>query len=773
MSTLTDRILVRIDSQSQGAVRELDRLQKETQKTSDAFDRMSKKIGVTGSTLKVGLATAAAALGGGFLLAAKQSVDAFGDAAKAAGELATVAGSTPETISRMTAALEDSGVAAEKSAALLTKFTVNFSKNLDTLKALNVDLAQGPQGQIDYATTMVRAIDAIDALGDAAERNRASVALFGKAGAAAFNELRASGVTLAQAMEAIDKHRVFTTDDVRRAVQFDDAMDSMAASLQGLEFSLGRALIPLVSTFGDVISTALDAVNPLLDVLAQIPPDVYLVAGSFLVLNKALGTMLAVQAGEALTRAAASLQFMAVTGTLATSAVSGLKGAWTALSAAVAANPVGVALLSLTATYGALSFASSQLKSAAEEALPAMQKLKDAGMEASAALDQTALGLTQTEGFWSRVGAGFRGMDSIGDFFSGLVSDTQALENQTRGYAEALEEAERNMGAFGVASARASEGVKDVKDAAVDFIRNTGGARVAFDNLVTSAGEANEAAFITAQATSAAEQAMGLYAVSIQQVVDWQGKLAGQTATVEEALNNIQESYQTLVTDKEGKRFWQKITDDVQTFGNESEIAMSNAKVAIFDYVDALAAIPGTTNTEIVADLTKLKEKTPGDIDTIINEVIASIEGKPSEVVLPLTLRPEMSYNGKTYPAGFVGPIPIEAEMAAGRLPLTQKVNVTTAVDPKSLSVSKSKLDALAKDRHATVYVTVKPQGQSVADIVGQPGGNMMAPAAASYSNAYSTRFDLRGSTFEVSDPAAMYRELNRMAARRKMAGRR
>ena len=248
MAGFTDVISVVIKASSAAAVQELNSLQKEASRTDQAMDSLGKKIGLTGSAIKAGLAAGAVALvGTGLVKFLQDSVAAFGDAAKAAGELATATGGSVEEVSRMQAALEDSGVSAETSAALLTKFTTNAGKNSKALADLGVVMKTNKDGSIDYADAMVQTVDAIDKIGDSSKRNQLLVQFFGKQGAAAFNELRASGVSLADSMKAIDTARVFGTSDVQAAYEYDQAIDDLNASFKGIQFVVGKEVVPALS----------------------------------------------------------------------------------------------------------------------------------------------------------------------------------------------------------------------------------------------------------------------------------------------------------------------------------------------------------------------------------------------------------------------------------------------------------------------------------------------------------------------------------------------
>lgn len=407
MADLTSKLMVIIDASSAGAVRELDGLQRESKRTGDAFDAIGKKAGLAGSTIKAGLVAGATALIGSNLVSwVNDSISAFGDSAKAAGDLAAASGGTVEGVSAMTAALADAGVSSETTAGLLTKFTTNAGKSKDTLDGLGVVLRRNKDGTVDYADGMVQAVDAITRIGDASVRNQKFVELFGKQGARAFQDLAASGVPLSQAMEAISKYRVFTSDDVGRAVAYDDAMDQLDASVQSLQFALGRDLIPAVAGTADALAGVVEFATPVLSFLASVPTEVYLVAGAAVLLSRVLTTQLvagafsAVQTGALVTAASLTSPTLAF-GLMGAAA----QTASAKIAAAFAANPVTAVLVGLAAAYAAFSFAQDDFNDAVSEGVTRVRELEEAGQDTASAVSRVAREMESSrnvfQNFWA------------------------------------------------------------------------------------------------------------------------------------------------------------------------------------------------------------------------------------------------------------------------------------------------------------------------------------------------------------------------------------
>jgi hypothetical protein len=227
---------------------------------------MSKSVGISSATLKKGLASIGSGLlGVGLVNGLKNIVTGYAEAAKAAGDLAAATGSSIEDVSRMQAALEDAGISAEQSAAMLTKFTTVLStdKGKSVLQDLNVELVKAKNGTTDFAKTMTAAVDEILKVGDASERSRQLTVLFGKQGATAFQDLIASGMSLSDAMAQIDTSRVFDNQDYINGLKFDEALDKLAASASTAGKAIGATLLPMVNALLAIIVPLVNGISSL------------------------------------------------------------------------------------------------------------------------------------------------------------------------------------------------------------------------------------------------------------------------------------------------------------------------------------------------------------------------------------------------------------------------------------------------------------------------------------------------------------------------------
>lgn len=503
MATFPQTISLLIKASAQGAVTELNRLEKASAGTE-------KSVAGLGKTMKAGLAAAgAAALSAGLVAGVKNLVTGYAQAAKAAGDLAAATGGSVEEVSRMQAALVDAGVSAEQSAQLLTKFTTaaGTDKGAKALEDLNVALVKGQGGAVDYAATMVRAVDAVGEIGDAAERNQKLVTLFGKAGAQAFQDLMASGLSLAEAMDAVAGGRVFTDKDIRNAAEYDDAMDSLAASTKQLGNTLGRTLVPL-------LAVGATAFADLIDIASKVPTEIYLVVGAMYALNAAMKSTLLAGAASAIGSALASGATTAATAWVLAGGT--IRGVLAGIQVAFLASPVGVVLAGVAAALAVMVVANRQFTDEVNESAAAMRELEKQGLSTADALKRVAEEAENTD----TVLAGMAAAQEGGSWWEKLIPPTGAvgllrlfLDSVTGGgdslkaYQEktaAAVDAQKNLAEEQGAYAESTRNAKEAQDALNELIASGVTSGQQFADAVAAAGDALAAQDANARAAAAA-----------------------------------------------------------------------------------------------------------------------------------------------------------------------------------------------------------------------------------------------------------------------------
>jgi hypothetical protein len=202
-------------------------------------------------------------------------------------------------------------------------------------------------------------------------------------------------------MRLVSEYRVFSAEDVGKAKAYDDAMDSLSGSMQGVQFALGEALIPLLSTAADAFSDALEFISPFIEALGDVPGEVYLVVGAVGALNYALRTQLVAGAVSSMATALTGLGAVNLT-----SLGAGLA------SAAKAAGP-------LVILAGAIYAVTSAMKSA-QDVRDFVSNVDNVTMS----LEEQAKALEEGENWWNR-------------FVGTTATKMQQIAVETRDMAEA------------------------------------------------------------------------------------------------------------------------------------------------------------------------------------------------------------------------------------------------------------------------------------------------------------------------------------------------
>lgn len=651
MAGLTDRILVVIDGASEGLVRSLGQVQASAAKTDKSMSTM-------GSTLRKTLVAGAAAFVGTQLVSfLKDSAQAYGEAAKAAGELAKASGGTVDEVSRMTAALEDNGVSAEKSATLLTKFTTNAGKNATDLRNLGVQLKANAQGGVDYADAMVQAIDKINKIGNAAERNRLLVQFFGKQGAAAFNELAASGVSLSESMRLVSKYRIIDPADLANAKAYDDALDQFSAAIQGLQFTIGRALLPIMSGLADVLGGVVDGISFVVDAFTSLPGPVQAAAVAFTALNVAMRSALG---GAVLSAIATGLTALTASISIMGGVLPLVTGAMKAFTASLLLNPITAIAVAIAAVVTIAASAAEHKKQEMEKNVARVKELEAEGKTRADAIDQVARATADN----------LKGRKAMTEGFN----NNENIQRQT----QALEEATAATDANTTAAQQNAEAQGTLKELIEQYVESGGTQVELLGQIDEAARSAADAKALDAQSTALAKEAMEKYDTSIQGVIERLKGLDPFGAKIEELASKLQNA---LDADP-STRALDVIQDKVGTWADETKQSADEARTAILDAMAVEEERPGDFNP--LAFLDNLLIEVPqakGSIDALKAELAAN------PVATPWKLQPEPG----TVDAA-------KADLDILKQPVTTSVTFNTAFNPGGYNDVKARKDYLAQE---------------------------------------------------------------------------
>jgi len=249
VAVYNETIRLLIDAAAKGAVRELDELKK-------SADGADKSVAGLTKALSKGLAEGArAVIGVGLVASLGLAAQAYADAATAAGQLATMTNSSVESASRFLAVTSQYGLGMNDIMEIFTDFQKAAQGSEAELQKLGVTIAKNADGTTDWITTAVDFLDVMQKIPDATRRNGLMIKYFGDEGSKQLAKLVNSGKSVKESLEAIDTARVFGTSDVQAAAEYNQAMQDLKGSADGLQFAIGRALVPALSTLADITAT--------------------------------------------------------------------------------------------------------------------------------------------------------------------------------------------------------------------------------------------------------------------------------------------------------------------------------------------------------------------------------------------------------------------------------------------------------------------------------------------------------------------------------------
>ena len=492
MAVFSEKIALLIEASTGGATQPLDHLAKSAKTTEDAFDRMGKKIGVSGATLKSGLAAVSGAAFGAGLVAGVQNVtNAYIENVTAAGQLAAATNSTIESASRFNAVVAPLGLDMNDLTEIFADFQQSAAASADELDTLGVSLVKTSSGATDWIATAEDFLQVMQDIPDATERNRLMFKYFGEEGAKQLMTLVNSGKSLKQSLEEVRDTQILHQQDLENVQRLKEAMFGVQGGADGLANTLGRALVP-------ALTIAVETMNDLAGFLASIPAEVYIVVGAFVALNVAIRSSLVAGAGQAALGLVNLLRGL----TVLEIATYGAIRANEALKASFLTNPffiLGVTIVGVVSAVGAYN-----------------RSLDEAIAKTGGLTDETARLAVESRSVWESIGAAFKdtfSWEGLKQNFSWGGPSKQDLVDTTQGTLEAKEATEE----LAVSIATVNKEATDTLEALTSLYAKGGASAQELADAALNAAEAQQK---QADATRAAKDAMDAAIVTTEELVD-------------------------------------------------------------------------------------------------------------------------------------------------------------------------------------------------------------------------------------------------------------
>ncbi len=259
-----------------------DGLQSKSATVSGIFDKVGVSSQQAAGVITAAIPAAGVAAAGALVAFAAKGVQAFQETALAAGKFADSTGLSVDAASRYIAVADDIGVGA----STIQSAFVKMEKAMATNKAAFGDLvATTKSGGVDLDKTFLNAITHLQGIKDPIERANESSKLFGKGFAEVSQIIGTNADTLKKELASVSDAQVINDAELKKARDFQAAMDNLSDSVRDLSIQLGSALVPALSSsanaltsfitqtqqinkksgglFGDLVKSAIDVANPI------------------------------------------------------------------------------------------------------------------------------------------------------------------------------------------------------------------------------------------------------------------------------------------------------------------------------------------------------------------------------------------------------------------------------------------------------------------------------------------------------------------------------
>lgn len=247
MASITERLLLVISADGKQAVGEFRKLSQsastEAGKTEGALRRLSGSVSTT--TL-----AAAAGAGGAVLAMGKSMAGTYEQAAKETLKFQRLTGATAEDASRLRVVAQQSGLGVDQLSAAF----VRLSKNADTsagkraLDQLGVSLKDANGKALPLKDQLRALSDGFSKSGDAALKNKAALALFGKSGADLLPLLNRGSKGIDELTKKADKLGLTMSDkDLQQVKDYIKAQRELSLAFEGLRMQVGREVFPVLA----------------------------------------------------------------------------------------------------------------------------------------------------------------------------------------------------------------------------------------------------------------------------------------------------------------------------------------------------------------------------------------------------------------------------------------------------------------------------------------------------------------------------------------------
>lgn len=258
MASFSDRIRLVFDVDTVGGVSSIRKLRTEVSSADGVIGKAKAGVSGLGGVLKENMAAAALAAGTALVAFGKQSVDAFNDAALAAGKFSDTTAVSVEDASKWIALADDYGISADSIQGSMVRMSKAIGTNADALKDYGVEIAKADDGTVDANQTFINAVTTIGKIKDPTERAAAAQKTFGKSYSEVSRLMAMDAKDLKAALDATSDSQIIDESELQKARDYQAAMDDLGDIIVDLKMEFGEALVPAIVQAADALKTISD-----------------------------------------------------------------------------------------------------------------------------------------------------------------------------------------------------------------------------------------------------------------------------------------------------------------------------------------------------------------------------------------------------------------------------------------------------------------------------------------------------------------------------------
>jgi predicted DNA-binding protein (UPF0251 family) len=251
---VANKVSVLIDIVTDGAqdsVKKLTKSMREADTLSGKF-----KVGWEGAlgAVKKNAAEFAVVAGAALVAFGVKAVNAFTETALAAGKFSDATGIAVDDASRWMEVGGDVGIGADAIQGAIQKMNKALADGKPAFKEYGVEVVRTSDGLVDANATFRNALTTIGAIPDPTKRAQAAQQLFGKSYGEVSRLMEMSATDLKAALDGVGDAQVIDESELRKAREFEAAMDALRDVVGSVTNEVGEALTPAITDLAEALA---------------------------------------------------------------------------------------------------------------------------------------------------------------------------------------------------------------------------------------------------------------------------------------------------------------------------------------------------------------------------------------------------------------------------------------------------------------------------------------------------------------------------------------